>query len=150
MEVAVSRWYDNSAVVERGQLLYALKMNEKWEKKSFEEKAAGIYGKWYYEVTSDTPWNYALSGRSLSADRIKDAFSVEKPSTVPAYPWNVENAPVRIKTKAKRLNGWTLVRGSAGPIAYFTQQGMDFSDEETIELIPYGCTTLRITEFPVR
>lgn len=150
MEVAVSRWYDNSAVVERGPLLYALKMNEKWEKKSFEEKAACIYGKWYYEVTSDTPWNYALSGRSLSADRIKDAFSVEKSSTVPAYPWNVENAPVRIKTKAKRLNGWTLVRGSAGPIAYFTQQGMDFSDEETIELIPYGCTTLRITEFPVR
>lgn len=150
MEVTVSRWYDNSAVVERGPLVYALKMNEKWEKKYFDADKAVSYGKWYYEVTSDSPWNYALSSRSFSPERIKESFTVEKSAAISSYPWNVENAPVRIKTKAKRLNGWTRVRGSAGPVAYFTQQGMDFSNEETIELIPYGCTTLRITEFPVR
>ena len=150
MEVAVSRWYDNSAVVERGPLVYALKMNEKWEKKTFENEKAGEYGKWYYEVTSDSPWNYALLHRSFSPEQIKTSFTVEKSSTVPIYPWNVENAPIRIKTKAKRVNNWTLVRGSAGPVPFFTQQGNDVGEEETIELIPYGCTTLRITEFPVR
>lgn len=78
MEVTVSRWYENSAVVERGPLVYALKMNEKWEKKAFESDKSDVYGKWYYEVTSDSPWNYALPARSFSPDRIKDAFTVEK------------------------------------------------------------------------
>ena len=34
MEVSSSRWYGGSAVIERGPLLYALKLNEKWEKKT--------------------------------------------------------------------------------------------------------------------
>lgn len=97
-------------------------MNEKWEKKAFESDKSDVYGKWYYEVTSDSPWNYALPARSFSPDRIKDAFTVEKSDITTPYPWNVENAPIRIKTKAMRLNGWTQVRGSAGPVPYYTRK----------------------------
>ena len=71
MKVAVSRWYDNGAVVERGPLLYALKMDEKWVKKTMEPEKVREYGEWYYEVTSDTPWNYALSSRLFDPNKIQ-------------------------------------------------------------------------------
>ena len=32
MEIRVSRWYENSAAIERGPLVYALRMDENWEK----------------------------------------------------------------------------------------------------------------------
>ena len=132
------------------EIAVALKMNEKWEKKTFEGEKAAQYGNWYYQVTSDSPWNYALTHKSLEPDQINDNFVVEKTKVTTDYPWNIENAPITIKAKGKRLNGWSLYRGSSGSISYFTQQGNDMGDEESIELIPYGCTTLRITEFPVR
>ena len=84
-------------------------MQEKWEKKSFEADKVVTYGPWYYEVTSDTPWNYALSESSFTPERIQQSFIVEKRPSVTGYPWNVENAPISIKTQAKRVKNWTLV-----------------------------------------
>ena len=150
MKVEVSYWYDGAAVIERGPLVYALKMDEKWEKKNFEEDKKVHYGEWYYEVTSDTPWNYCFSGRDLRPNVVAENFKVEKASTVAKYPWNSENAPITIKVKAKRLAEWQLFKGSAGPIPFYMQNVPVMQQEETIELIPYGCTTLRITEFPIR
>lgn len=148
MELSVSRWYEGSAVVERGPLVYALKIGEKWNKVNDDRKFGDGYGDWYYEVYPITPWNYCLIEESLEPENLDKAFKVvEKP--LQGYPWNLENAPVQIHAKGKRMNEWSLYNGSAGPLPYSTQYQINTLPEEDIILVPYGCTTLRITEFPV-
>ncbi len=144
MQVEISRWYENSAVVERGPLVYALKIREDWKRVSNADK----YGPFYYEVYPTTLWNYGLP--ALSIKNPEKEFAVVKRS-VPkdSYPWNQENSPIEIKTKGVVIPFWTLYNGSAGPLPYSEQYQLKTDPPVEITLIPYGCTTLRITEFPV-
>lgn len=150
MHIKADYWFDGGAVIERGPLLYCLKLNEKWERKSFQGEEDNQYGQWYDEVTTDTPWNYALTRKQLQPAVIDSFFKVEKKGEVARYPWTQSDAPIIMKGKGKPIPTWKMYRGSAGSIPYYTQHGNDTEPETDIELIPFGCTTLRITEFPVR
>lgn len=150
MHVEASYWFERAAVIERGPLIYSLKMDEKWEKKELTAEKDSRYGNWFYQVTSGTPWNYALSARQLRSDIINEYFKVEKKETLARYPWTFADAPITIRGKARPIPSWQLYSGSSGSIPFYTQQGADTTPEVEIELIPFGCTTLRITEFPVR
>lgn len=146
MEVTADRWHQGAATVERGPLIYALRMNEVWTRKKFSAEQASAYNEWYYEVTSDTPWALALD-RDGFADPANYEV-IEKP--LEGYPWNNENAPVVLKTKADYVPSWGIYDYSAGPVRYRHMGWPRNHETMDIELIPYGCTTLRITEFPLR
>lgn len=150
-KVAITRWYDYSAVVERGPLVYALRMEEKWKRHECVGDDIRVLGPYYYEVTSTTPWNVALRGDDVKWENWEKSFTVEK-GECSNTPWTLEGAPIKIKAKARMLPNWGMHRNSAGQINYLTQiepRG-EVGPEVDITLIPYGCTTLRLTEFPVR
>jgi hypothetical protein len=148
MEVTISNWYERSATVERGPLVYALKMDEKWTLKPYVGEDIKWYGKNYWEITSDSPWNFALI--DCPKEEINSHYKVLLTKKIPLFPWNVTSAPIQIKTFAKRVPNWQLYNESCGPIPYSIAHGMPFGEQDSITLIPYGCTKLRIAEFPVK
>lgn len=146
-EIKLNRWHENSASVDLGSLNFVLKIEENWEK-VVNTKDPEVFGNHYHEVTAASPWNYGLI--DVPEEEIKDNYRIIRESNLGSFPWNPENSPVRIETKAKRLKDWKIYYGSAGPLPYSIQLNQNVSDvEETVSLIPYGCSTLRISEFPL-
>jgi hypothetical protein len=136
MPVRLYHGFNDAVAIERGPLVYALKIGAEWKK----VKDNAQFADW--EVYSTTPWNYALE-----LDRAHPARSVsfeERP--VGSCPFSVEGAPMAARVKGRRLPGWTIEKGAAAPPPRSPVKSV--AGVEELTLIPYGCTDLRITEFP--
>ena len=142
MPVRTSRSYHNSVVVERGPLVFALKVGTKWTKltQGMQKPAVAPAADWEAEPT--TPWNYGLI---LPRGLVPPPWKViEKP--IGAFPFSADGAPVEIIADGRRLPDWKLVDGSAGPLPVSPSSSQE--PVETLSLIPYGAAKLRITAFP--
>jgi hypothetical protein len=142
MSPALSVRYNGAVAIERGPLVYALKIDEDWRRVHQDRPHRELpHADW--EVHPTTAWNYALDvGESTLAD---DVRFHEHP--IGDCPFSPEGAPVSATVKGKRVPQWEMENGSAADVP----PGPVTSSEllENVALIPYGCTNLRITEFPV-
>jgi len=136
MPPRLSRWENNSIAVERGPLVFSLKMGESWTKLDEDALAPD------WEVRPTTPWNYGLV-----VDAAHPATSmkvVEAP--IGPYPFSESAPPVELSVRARLVPEWQAVDGSAGPLPKSPVKSL--SPEETVTLVPYGAAKLRITAFP--
>lgn len=101
MEVRTSTWYNNSTAVERGPLLYTVKVEEEWhtpdpdmnDPRVSKISPAGVAPRADFparEVTPASRWNYALVyDRSDPAS----SFEVTVADDIPLQPFHSGNAP---------------------------------------------------------
>lgn len=145
MDVRITQWGRNSRAIERGPLVYALKLGERWEKGN--EPAEGDY----WSVFPTGPWNYGIPQQVIKEPATY--IEVKKAAALtPDFVWNSIHAPVELVTRGKRIPGWQIVNDVA-PIPQTDRHGLFkgiVSDTaETITLIPYGFTKVRIVAFPI-
>jgi hypothetical protein len=150
MQVETSTWYENAMAVEHGPLVYALKVEEKWTKKNVTDDRFR-YGNDFYEVNAGSSWNYGIL--DFPKEKTQEAFSVIRKEKTSGYPWNLKGAPIEIKVKGRQMPSWSLYNNMAGPQPYsriiYGMKSVNEQPDTELTLVPYGCTTLRISEFPV-
>jgi DUF1680 family protein len=117
--------------VTQGPLIYSLLIEEDWRRLRGSSRHDSIW-----EVHPKTPWNVAIASDGLLFAK----------GAVGERPFSPEGTPVRMSVKGRRVEGWQVKRNAAAeppPSPVFSPNLL-----EDWTLIPYGCTNLRVTEFP--
>ena len=93
-----------------------------------------------YELFPRSDWRFALVESELERAEI----AVQAPGE---QPFGEESPPLSVRLKMARTPHWPMVRHSAGsvPPSFLIEE----SDLVEQALVPYGCTLLRVAQFPL-
>lgn len=164
MPVRTEVRYRGAVAVRRGPLYFALRMGGEYANLAPERDFLRGFPAYDWEIRPATPWNYALA---LDRAGAPEGIAVRR-NRVPSLPWvqrgepvhraragsfareeSKEDAAVVLTARARRVPGWgmhpQLASADDPPASPVAAEGPD----EAVELVPYGCTRLRIAEFPV-
>ena len=147
---------DSSVAVKRGPLYYALRVGE-----AYRQLRHNYEGSSDWEIYPATPWNVGL----YAPLRAAYASVEEEHHPIPKFPYAHqeevlyddernsyvtcrEKESVILHVRGRIINNWGLHRIYAMSDDIKPDEAREYGQEVHVELIPYGCTNLRIAEFP--
>jgi uncharacterized protein len=139
MPVRLRFWGAGAASIERGPLVYSLKLDEA-ATPVFGEKTSPEFPAW--DILPASPWNYGLQVKGF--DIASQVQVVER--KVEGFPWDAGNSPIELRVPARRISAWTLPEKT---IPALPEKPVGDGEVETVTLIPYGSTRIRLTVFPL-
>ena len=125
--------------VQCGSLVFSVPVH--YEKVMHEYERNGVERKFPYcdyEYVGVSPWSYGFSSTELAVE----------PRTLTAVPFSSTEPPVIVRAKVRPIE-WCYEDGYDTVCAKIPESTTPVGDEETIELYPYGCAKLRVTELPM-
>ena len=129
----------NLKSVRCGSLVFSLPIE--YEKKMYEYERKGVERKFPYcdyEYIPKSDWGYAFSSFDFKINR----------KEVTDIPFSSEKPPVTLTARMRKIS-WGLEDGYEHVCAKLPESRTPISDEVEIELYPYGCAKLRMTEMPL-
>ena len=148
---------NNAVAVAWGPLYFVLRIGESFERITVLGGVPTPPGCVNWRIAPTTAWNYALAidrnhpQCTLATSRISSMPFAQKgePVKLPGadefIPWQ-EDVPFVLKVKARQVPQWGMHGANAAAVP-LSPVNAD-SPETLVELIPYGCSRLRISEFP--
>jgi hypothetical protein len=147
---------DSSVAVKRGPLYYALRIGE-----AYRQLRHNYEGSADWEIYPASAWNIGL----YTTFRAAYASVIEEHHPIPEYPWAHqeevlydendksyktwrEKEPVILHIRGRVIRNWGYHRIYAMSDDIKRDEDRDYGEEVNVELIPYGCSALRISEFP--
>lgn len=143
MKVRKEEPVEEGVALVRGPLVYSLLIVENEAKAGRTMAGNPDFPSW--DVTPGSSWNYGLVLKT--ADDVNAVQVNVRPLS--GFPWTPENTPVVLTAKARKIPGWDLIE-PYGETPELPERSLIAAEEktETVELIPYGATLLRLSVFP--